>query len=299
MSTALSRAAVGRPALSRVAPVEGTLLTRKPRQLLLAFFGEYVCDRYYEPLKASVLLNVLEGAGVAAPAVRTNLDRMVHSGLLERRRLGREIGFELTQHGNEVLREASHRVHSPTPFARDGEGWTLVTFSVPENQRTLRHRLRAVLTWSGFAPLRDGLWIAPGEVDLAAALAAVIPDLKPGSITAFAARQLEGFSMADAVRTAWDVAGIRRAHEEFLLEWQDDADLGAGPGADADADAPGALSMRTLLVADWLALLRADPALPAEYMDEDWPAARSLELFTRRHRELAFPAVREFAALVG
>ncbi|MEI3868661.1 PaaX family transcriptional regulator C-terminal domain-containing protein [Microbacterium sp. CCNWLW134] len=273
----------------RSASPDRTLLTRKPRQLLLAFFGEYVCDRYFEPLRASVLLSVLEGAGVAGPAVRTNLDRMVYSGLVERRRLGREIGFVLTAHGSDVLREASHRVHSPSPFAREGEGWTLVTFSVPEHQRTLRHRLRAALTWSGFAPLRDGLWIAPGEVDLAAALAAIIPDLKPGSVTAFAASQLEGFPMGEAVRTAWDIASIRRAHHEFLSQWDDDV----------DPDAPGALATRILLVADWLALLRADPALPAQYMDDDWPAERSLELFTRRHRELAFPAVREFAALVG
>ena len=72
---------------------ETSVLARKPRQLLLAFFGEYVCDRYFEPLRASVVIGVLEGAGVAASAVRTNLDRMVHSGVLERRRLGREIGF--------------------------------------------------------------------------------------------------------------------------------------------------------------------------------------------------------------
>ena len=274
------------PAATPAAP---SALARKPRQLLLAFFGEYVCDRYFEPLRTSVLLTVLDGAGIAAPAVRTNLDRMVHSGLLERRRLGREIAFELTPHGSEVLREASGRVNGPAPFEPQGEGWTLVTFTVPEDMRTLRHRLRAALTWSGFAVLRDGLWIAPGTVDLGSALGAIIPDLPPASVNAFGAAELPGFPMGEAVRDAWDIEGIRRAHDEFIAHWQDDEEAaGLAP-----------LTARTLLVADWLALLRVDPRLPRQYMGEDWPAEHSFELFTQRHREFAFPAVRDFASLVS
>jgi phenylacetic acid degradation operon negative regulatory protein len=271
------------------ASAEASVLTRKPRQLLLAFFGEYVCDRYFEPLRAGVLLSVLESAGVAASAVRTNLDRMVQSGMLERRRLGREIAFELTPHGNEVLRDASRRVNGPAPFDPQGEGWTLVTFSVPEDMRTLRHRLRAALAWSGFALLRDGLWIAPGVVDLASVLDATVPDLPPGSVSAFSASELDGFPMSEVVLVAWDVERIRSAHDEFIAHWERD---------DESSDLPP-LTARTLLVADWLALLRVDPGLPRQYMGGDWPADRSTEVYTTRHRELAFPAVKEFARLVG
>ena len=80
--------------------------TRKPRQLLLAFFGEYVFDRYSSRCAPACCSSVLEGAGVAASAVRTNLDRMVTAGCSSGERLGREIGFELTSDGNEVLRDA-------------------------------------------------------------------------------------------------------------------------------------------------------------------------------------------------
>lgn len=278
-------------ALEAVRPVavEGSVLARKPRQLLLALFGEYVCDQYFEPLRASVLIGALEPAGIAAAAVRTNLDRMVESGLLARRHLGREVGFELTAHGSDVLRDAAERVKGAEPFAPQGEGWTVVAFTLPEDRRALRHRLRAALTWAGFAALRDGLWIAPGEVDLAAVLDGVEGDLPAGAVTAFAASELPGYPMADAVRVAWDVAGIRRAHDEFIASWDD---------PDAAADLP-ALTRHVLLVADWLALLRVDPRLPAEYMGEDWPAARSAEVFTARHRAFAFPGVRDFAARVS
>ncbi|MCH6231478.1 PadR family transcriptional regulator [Microbacterium sp. CFH 31415] len=276
-------------ALAVFGGTDDSILTRKPRQLLLAFFGEYVCDRYFEPLRASVLIGALESAGVAASAVRTNLDRMVRSGVLERTRLGREIGFLLTPHGSEVLREASVRVNGPAPFEPQSDGWTVVTFTVPEHLRDLRHRLRAALTWSGFALLRDGMWIAPGAVDLAAALGAIIPDLPPTSVNAFSAAELDGFPMTETVRLAWDVEAIRTAHHEFIAHWEHD---------DAASDLPP-ITARTILVADWLALLRADPRLPRQYMGDDWPADRSFELFTRRHREFAFPAVRDFATLVG
>jgi phenylacetic acid degradation operon negative regulatory protein len=263
--------------------------SRQPKQLLLAFFGEHVVDDSTGPIRASVLLQVLEGAGVGAPATRATLDRLVHSGILARSRSGREIGFSLTEHGTAVLREATYRVRGPRPFEPQGEGWTLVTFSIPEGQRTLRHRLRSSPTWEGFAPIRDGLWLAPGEVDLAGSLEPLRQDLPPNSVVAFHARELAGFPIGDSVRAAWDIEAIRREHLAFIEIWNE---------PDAAELAPSALTVRTMLVADWLALLRADPRLPREFMDAEWPAARSAEVYRRMHAELADASDAEFVALV-
>ncbi len=264
--------------------------SRAPKQLLLSFLGEFVLDRHSDPVRASVILDVMEGAGVAAPAARSTLDRMSARGLLRRRRRGREIEFELTPEAEAVLREGGQRVHGSNPFAAHGEGWTLVTFTLPEGQRTLRHRLRAALTWAGFAPLRDGLWLAPGDVDMAAVLDPLRDDLPAGALTAFRARELPGFSMAEAVRAAWDIEAIRSAHLAFIDTW---GRAGATDGS------PNPISARTMLVADWLALLRADPRLPREFMDADWPADRSFAVHRARHDELDGPAAEAFARLVG
>lgn len=264
--------------------------SRAPKQLLLAFLGEFVLDRHSDPLRASVILEVLEGAGVAAPAARSTLDRMSSRGLLHRHRRGREIEFELTPEAEAVLREGGQRVRQSDPFTPHGGGWTLVTFTLPEGQRTLRHRLRATLTWAGFAPLRDGLWLAPGEVDMAAVLEPLQADLPAGALTAFRARELPGFSMAESVRAAWDVEAIRAAHLAFIETW---GRAGATDGS------PNPISARTMLVADWLALLRADPRLPREFMDPDWPADRSFAVYRARHDELDGPAAEAFARLVG
>ncbi|WP_328345947.1 PaaX family transcriptional regulator [Micromonospora sp. NBC_00421] len=263
---------------------------RQPKQLLLALFGEHVVDDATGPIRASALITVLEGAGVAAPAIRATLDRLVRSGILTRGRSGRETLFSLTEHGAAVLREATYRVRGPRPFDPQGSGWTLVTFSIPEDQRRLRHRLRSTLTWEGFAPIRDGLWLAPGEVDLAGSLEPLRQDLAPHAVVAFHARELAGFPIGESVRAAWDIEAIRREHLAFIEVWDDPA---------ATALASSALTLRTMLVADWLALLRADPRLPAEFMDAQWPATRSVETYRRVHRTLAEASAAEFAALVA
>jgi phenylacetic acid degradation operon negative regulatory protein len=263
--------------------------SRQPRQLLFAFLGEHVLDDDPGPIRASVLLNVLEGAGIAAPATRATLDRLVGSGFLERTRSGREILFSLTEHGNAVLREAAGRVRSSRPFDPVGSGWTLVTFSVPEEQRTLRHHLRSTLTWAGFAPLRDGLWLAPGEVDLASALEPLREELPPNAILAFHARELPGYPVAESVKAAWDIEAIRGEHLSFIKTWTRSKSIKAG----------NALSTRAMLVADWLALLRVDPRLPREFMDAKWPASRSYETYSRVHATVAADADAEFQALLA
>src|SRR5690606_8248298 len=66
--------------------------TRKPAQLLLALFGELVVDRIDEPVPATLIIDVLDGADIAAPTTRATLGRMANREILEPVRRGREIG---------------------------------------------------------------------------------------------------------------------------------------------------------------------------------------------------------------
>lgn len=260
-----------------------------PKQLILAFFGEHVLDHDVPPLRASVLIEVLEGLGIAAPATRATMDRLVRRGFCVRERQGREITFSLTDEGATLLRDATDRVRGQHPFDPRGTGWTLVTFSIPEQRRTLRHRLRAALSWAGFAPLRDGLWIAPGEIDIDSTLGALTADLPPGAVTAFRAQEFPGYSMAANVASAWDLERIRAEHLAFIETWSNPSSVG---------EVGSALSAQTMLVADWLALLRIDPQLPREFMDADWPSTRSWNVYSAWRSRLADDAEREFAARV-
>jgi len=263
--------------------------SRQPKRLVLSFLGEFMGEERDEPVRTGVFLEVLRGAGVAAPAARAALDRLVRGGVLSRERHGRHLEFSLTPAGRTLLSEATDRVRGPSPFHPNGDGWTLVTFSLPEELRTLRGRLRSTLTWHGFAPLRDGLWLASGRPALATAIEPLSADLPTGAVMAFHAEELDGFPIAASVQDAWDIDGIRAAHRAFIETWRDAA---SSPWASA-------MVMRTMLVADWLELLRADPRLPPEFMDDQWPAPESFALYRRLRAELSPQSEAEFAALTA
>ncbi|CAM5785707.1 PaaX family transcriptional regulator [Cellulomonas persica] len=308
--------APGRQAAGEHAPAAAAV-RRRPEQLLLAFMGELMLAGGAGPLPASVLIAVLGELGVGEAATRATLSRMVARGLLLPARVGRSVVYRLTPDSERVLGQARDRVFDEDPFAPRGTGWTLVTFSVPESRRDVRHRVRAQLVWAGFGLLRDGLWIAPGEVDVAAALgemhddaraapdaARAVPDEAraaddeggavhgggPAShdgeleLAAFRAHEVPGFSAARSVRTAWRLDAMRAHHEQFQARWRR-----------AEPDASGSLRDLTALVADWLDLLRTVPRLPADHLAPDWPGAASVEVFRGLHAALTEPARAELA----
>lgn len=259
------------------------------RSLVLALIGELHLAGHMGPYRAVDLIGVLESAGVSAPAARAALDRLVVRGVLARERGGQGVCYRLTPNGGQVIVEGSARVHAIDPFAPSGDGWTLVTFSVPEGKRGLRRQLRSALTWAGFAPLRDGVWVAAGERDPLQALDALAPELRAADIAAFRAHELAGFSMAERVGIAWSLDTIRAEHERFLSHWR-------YPDPELSRCAP--LAAMTLLVADWLELLRQDPSLPPEYLGTDWPAERSTEVYAARRAELSPAAAAAAAAMM-
>ncbi len=294
--------APGRPAVGAQPPT-AVAVRRRPEQLLLAFMGELMLAGGAGPLPASVLIAVLGELGVGEAATRATLTRMVTRGLLLPERVGRTVTYRLTPDSERVLGQARDRVFDEDPFAPRGTGWTLVTFSVPESRRDVRHRVRAQLVWAGFGLLRDGLWIAPGEVDVAAALGEMHDDARaandergavhgegPAShdgeleLVAFRAHEVPGFSAARSVRTAWRLDAMRAHHEQFQARWRR-----------AEPDAAGSLRDLTALVADWLDLLRTVPRLPADHLAPDWPGAASVEVFRGLHAALTEPARAELA----
>lgn len=254
---------------------------RAPQRLLFSFLGALVLDRGYPPISSRVFLHLLGDLGVAEAAGRATLARMTRRGLLTRVREGRTARFSLTPWAEELLREAKPRVDSPAPFTHPDGQWTLLSYSMPESRRDLRHQIRARLVWAGFGGLRDGLWIAPGRVDIAAVFQgpefAELAELADG----FYSVPVEGTDVARLLHRAWDVDAIRAEHESFIATWKPDRAVSGRP-----------LSRLTLLGADWLQLLRTDPGLPAEHLPDDWPAAASTALYRERFAALE-PAATE------
>jgi phenylacetic acid degradation operon negative regulatory protein len=260
-----------------------------PQSVLMTMLGRY-CAEANPPLATSGYIDVLRGIGVSEHATRLTLARMTERGLLERRRRGRIAYYRATELALNVVRNQDERTFREGAVPPGPEGvWTILTFSVPETQRHERHLLRRRLAWEGFGLLRDGVWIAPGDHDLAGVIEELVNGQPHPRIEAFAA--YPKFSdVKGMISRAWQLEELARQYQQFLDEW----DVPSPAPAASDA-----LARDLLLISAWRQLLRDTPRLPTEHMPEDWPAARCLDLFHTLHASYDREARRLFGEILA
>ncbi|MER6157676.1 PaaX family transcriptional regulator C-terminal domain-containing protein [Streptomyces sp. NPDC001868] len=261
----------------------------RPQSLMLAFFGNHVLEEGDRDLcvYSGSIIDVLGRVGVGEQAVRSTLTRMVNRGLLRRQREGRRMYFGLTPQATRVLGDGRTRIWKQGAVNDDWDGtWTLLGFSLPDSWKRRRHDLRSRLTWSGFGALYSGLWIAPGNVDIAGVVAELgLTD----HVKIFHARADTTTDIELMVRDTWDLESIAARYVTFDKRWT--AHPGAGSGDDP-------IGTRLRLVSEWLWTIRTDPRLPARHLPPDWPARAAEDTFRRVAARTGTPARRMAAELL-
>ncbi|MFG2551113.1 PaaX family transcriptional regulator C-terminal domain-containing protein [Streptomyces sp. NPDC048581] len=252
---------------------------QRPQSLMLAFFGNHVLEEGDLCVYSGSIIDVLGRVGIGEQAVRSTLTRMVNRGLLMRQREGRKMFFGLTPQATRVLQDGRTRIWQRGAVNDDWDGsWTLLGFSLPDSWKRQRHDLRSRLTWSGFGALYSGLWIAPGNVDVAT----IVSELGlTAHVKIFHAQADEATDIGHMVRDTWDLESIAARYVTFDKRWT--AHLDAGSGDDP-------IGTRLRLVSDWLWTIRTDPRLPARHLPPDWPARPARETFRRVADQTAGPA---------
>jgi phenylacetic acid degradation operon negative regulatory protein len=249
--------------------------------------GALVLELPAGPVPTRVFLTVLKALGVSSETTRATLTRLTERGLLTRHQDGRVGSYGLTEASRRLLTDGRARVRNPAPFRQDSSQWSLLSFSLPGARRDIRNRLRSRLAWLGFGCVRDGLWIAPGVVDLDRIVTFPI-DGEEFQIDGFVARPGPGTDIGGLVRRAWDLPALRREHEDFIRRWSEPLPDDVEP-----------VSCFTAIGAHWIRLLRQDPVLPEQYLDDDWPAARSTAVYHQVAATLEPRATKAFAGLVA
>jgi phenylacetic acid degradation operon negative regulatory protein len=231
----------------------------------------------------AALVRLLAPLGIAAPAVRTAVSRMVRQGWLVPSRLPQGPGYEATSKCVRRLDEAALRIYRVGTITWTGRWHMLVV--EPVRERSRRERLRADLSFLGYAPLSETTWIGPRpspELD---------PILEGDNIRAdrFEA-VLDGDPRALVART-WNLGDIGAAYEEWLVQAVDLID-----GLPQDAAADQVFATRSRLLHGWRNFLFRDPGLPAELLPPDWPGERARAYFEREATRL-LPAATAFVDL--
>lgn len=256
------------------------------RSALFDLYGDHLRSRTGSAPVAA-LVRLLAPLGVAPPAVRTAVSRMVRQGWLVPVRLPGGPGYALTPRADRRLDEAAARIYRTRAGGWDGQ-WHLLAV-VPLTDRSARERLRAGLSFLGYAPLGDGTWVAPRtSVEVDALLQG-----EGARAERFLARH-DGDTVG-LVRRAWDLDGLARAY----LRWLGDAEAivsGASDASDASdvraASDEQAFAVRFRLVHEWRKFLFRDPGLPRELLPADWPGDKAAAFFDAEAARLQPAAAR-------
>lgn len=252
------------------------------RSALFDLYGDYLRSRGGRAPVAA-LVRLLAPLGIAAPAVRTAVSRMVRQGWLEPQRVGAGPGYALTPRAVRRLDEAAARIYRTTKLAWNGRFDLIVLDPLPS--RPARSRVSANLAFLGYGNIGDRAWVAPrpnDEVDALLAEAGVRFDR-------FAATHAAGTDGASAlVKRAWDLPALAAAYEDFVTRLTP-----VVTAAPSRGDDEAAYRARFELVHAWRTFLFRDPELPPALLPSPWPGTAAAAFFDKHAARLR-PAADRF-----
>jgi phenylacetic acid degradation operon negative regulatory protein len=279
--------------IDEIFPAETVRLPRRqagnsPQGLAVTLMADYTLrTRTWLPTAAMVAL--LTEAGVSPAGGRTAISRLARRGVLEGHRQGRRSSYRLTEAAARYLAVGGSTIAAPEAPPWD-EQWTLVAFSLPQEEGALRRGLRDQLRWMGYAPLYDGLWISPH--DLSAEARAGLAERTLGALTVFRARHLGlGATIGRKPLDAWDIGEIAGQYKSFVERWSPELHR-ARTGAEA-------VRARTEVMDTYRRLPILDPQLPLALLPPDWPREPARELFRAIYDGLAGLAEDHVRAVAG
>lgn len=260
----------------------------RSQQLLIVLLGDYWHLRA-EPIPSAALVALLELFDVTPAGARAAIQRLAKRGFLVSAKSGRTTSYSVSPMSQESVDahvELLFRSHIPRPW--DGT-WTVVGYSLREDQRGTRNALRERLRQSGFGNVHDGLWIRPGdrrsEVESIVGELAVRPSA--GQLTVFVGARLPDESVSTIARDAFGLDEVAAAYRDFADQWEPVAtELSPASGGtnrrdrhDERAPRDGdALRLRTSIMREWRELRHGDPMLPQPLLGDGFPFERALSV---------------------
>lgn len=259
-----------------------------PNTVAFALFAQYVLPRGGE-IWLSSLIRAMATLGISEAAARSTVLRLKKKGVLESQRLGRCAFYWLTDAGMRQLNVGGFRFSLPSEKAWDGK-WTIVVYSIPEEQRGLRDALRGSLKWWGFGNLAPGTWISTRVL-----LPEIESDLRELGVweyvSVFRSEHLgPGEPSAIVTKAFPELATLGAGYRDYIAKAK-----AVLQGLDAgllDDEACFATRMHNLW--EIYTVAKDDPILPPALLPEDWPRFEAVELSAQVRHVLSAPAERFF-----
>jgi phenylacetic acid degradation operon negative regulatory protein len=251
------------------------------RSALFDLYGDHLRARGGRAPVAA-LVRLLSPLGIAAPAVRTAVSRMVRQGWLIPVRSNGGAGYQLTVRAVHRLDEAASRIYRTGKPNWSGQFDLLLLSPSPRSAGWTR--VTSTLAYLGYGCIDQHTWVSPraaDEVDRVLDEAGI-------PYERFEARHASGDKgVASLVRRAWDLDGLAAGYADFLTEQRGPMQL--------DPDTPDAVvyAARFRLVHAWRTFLFRDPHLPPDLLPDPWPGDTAAAFFDYHEARLR-PAADRF-----
>ena len=215
-------------------------------------------------------LGVLERTG------RSALVRMAKDGWFEVEKVGRRNRYLLTKWGESVLRQGDLRIFEQAVEDWDGR-WHLLTYSLPENKRVLRHNLVQQLSWLGFGRISRGTWLSPYDRREPLRQALKAPETNQ-YLHFFSGAYLGNTEIDQLIKQCWNFAEVAQAYERFIKDYE--PVLTGLIKSSEPLTAEETFKNRFWLSYDFLPLLRIDPNLPQRFLPQEWAGFKARKLYS-------------------
>jgi phenylacetic acid degradation operon negative regulatory protein len=279
-ATTPTNAATNQPAVNQLAVNQQSFVRSAreqpgPRDRILDLYGTFIRDNGGW-IAVADLVGLLETLGINPASGRSTLSRMKRRGEIESVSRGSVRGYGLPELVDQWFADGTARIMNPAP--NDGDSgadvrWAMASFTVPEEDRSVRYRIRSRLTKLGFGQLAGGLMIAPAYILEESRRAIERADLH--HYVDFWQSEHVGFrSVAEIISHAWNLDGIDEAYREYL-ELADNLEAKSEPDEDAEVFLRYVVNINA-----WRERPFLDPGLPAAHLPPTWRGAGARERFT-------------------
>jgi len=224
-------------------------------------------------IPSAALVRLAGDLGIPAARARTAITRLKQRGLLQ----SADAGYVLNPAAIPMLERGDRRIFHVRTM-QPGDEWMLISATIPETRRDLRHQLRKRLQFLGAGAVSPALWILPGHLDAEVQLLLDELGARQYATNFRVTDPQPAVPLAEAAAQWWDLRALRAEHERFLASIDE-----------LDTAKPFAAYVR--LIDSWRVLPYTDPGLPAALLPPDWPGTRSAQAFTALQTLLAAPAL--------
>ena len=256
-----------------------------PQSMLFTLYGDYILQRGGR-VWVGTLIKVFVEFGLSEQAIRSALSRMSRKGWLNVKRVGKKSYYSLTDKGKRLLSEGAKIIYYGRQEEWDGK-WYVLTYSIPENKREIRERLRKELCWLGYGMLSNATWICPHHTR--AEVQSLVQRLGVEKHVEIFTASHQGFSDPSAlVKRCWDLGSMNEQYEAFIAKYRARYQnhchrVETGHNVEASE----CFVERFMLIHEYRKFPFIDPDLPAELLPEGWLGRDAASLFREYHGLLA------------